>query len=145
MKKSSNNLRYTVWIDRRNAKILSIEPDGTKHYTELTSDHSQVERFKGEGTDKTGLFGTTLSREKHDQQRENNYNQVFLKKVVSALTNLNALLILGSGDARFELQNAIEKNKLFKDIWIENKACKKLTQRELEVETEKHFNFHLSI
>jgi hypothetical protein len=144
MKKSSNNLRYTVWIDRRNAKILSIEPDGTKHYTELTAEHTKFERFKGETSDKTGLFGTTLSREKHDQQRENNYNQVFLKKVVSAITNLNALLILGSGDARFELQNAIEKNKLFKDIWIENKPCKKITQRELELETEKHFNFHLS-
>lgn len=144
MKKSSNNRRYSVWIDRRNAKILAIEPDGTKHYTELIADHSQVERFNGEVTDKTGLFGTTLSREKHDQQREINYQQVFLKKVVSCLTELNALLILGSGDTRFELQNTIEKSKQFHGVWIENKACRKLTQRELELETEKHFNFHLS-
>lgn len=144
MKKSLNNRRYSIWIDRRNAKILAIEPDGTKQHIELFSDHWQRERFDGEATDKTSLFGTTLSREKHDQQRDNNYHQKFLKKVISNLSGVNALLILGSGDTRFELQNAIEKSKLLQGVWIENKACKKLTERELEIETEAHFNFHLS-
>jgi hypothetical protein len=54
-------------------------------------------------------------------------------------------LILGSGETRFELQNTIEKSKVLQGIWIENKASKKLTKRELEVETENHFNFHLSV
>jgi hypothetical protein len=144
MKKSLNNRRYSIWIDRRNAKILAIDPDGTKQYIELFSDHWQRERLDGEETDKTSLFGTTLSREKHDQQRENNYHQKFLKKVITNLSGVNALLIFGSGDTRFELQNAIEKSKTLQGIWIENKAWKKLTERELELETEAHFNFHLS-
>ena len=90
------------------------------------------------------MLGTTLSRETNMQDRNNNYHQNYLKKVVSVLKGVNALLILGSGDTRYDLQNAIEKNKVFNGIWVENKASKKLTQRELEVETENHFNLHLN-
>jgi hypothetical protein len=144
MKKSNNTLRYAIWIDRRNAKILSIAADGTTTFKTIESDHSRPERFKGETTNKTGLFRTTLSKESTEQEKMNNYQQNYLKKVVAELKNVNALLIVGSGDTRFELQNAIEKSKLFNGIWIENRASKKLTQRELEIETENHFNLHLS-
>lgn len=145
MKKSNNNRRYSIWIDKRIAQILAIDPDGKKHYSEIHSAYADRERFKGEKTDKIGLFRTTLSREKHYQQRTNHYHQKFIKEVVSSLNGVNALLIIGSGDTRFELQNAIEKNKMLNGIWIENKPSKKLTKRELEIETENHFNVHLSI
>jgi hypothetical protein len=60
------------------------------------------------------------------------------------LENANAILILGSADTRFELQNAIEKNKQMNSVWIENRAEAKLDRRGLELEMEKHFNLHLS-
>ena len=99
-----------------------------------------------------GVIGRTLGRlartplldHPTEQEKFNNRHQVYLKKVLSALKGVNALLILGSGETRFELQNALEKNKMFNGIWVENKACKKINQRELEIETENHFNLHLS-
>jgi len=74
----------------------------------------------------------------------NTYQQNYLKKVVAELKNVNAILIRGSGDTRFELQNTSEKSKLFNGIWVENMASKKPTQLELEIETENHFNLHLT-
>ena len=144
MKKSIHSNRYAIWIDRRHAMILNISPEGEKTFITIESENSRPERFDGEGTNKTGMLGTTISRETNMQDRNNNYHQTYLKKVVSVLKGVNSLLILGSGDTRYDLQNAIEKNKVFNGIWVENKASKKLTQRELEVETENHFNLHLS-
>jgi hypothetical protein len=66
-----------------------------------------------------------------------------MKAIVSQLEHANAILILGSGDARFELQNTIHKSKSLNGVWIENKPSVKLSRRELEIETEKHYNLYL--
>lgn len=144
MKKSYHSYRYSVWIDRRQAMILTITPEGVKTFEIIESENSRPEKFDGEGTNKISNFGVTISRESSEQERFNNHHQTYLKKVLNVLKGVNALLILGSGETRFELQNALEKNKMFNGIWVENKACKKITQRELEIETENHFNLHLS-
>ena len=144
MKKSFHSYRYSIWIDRRQAMILTISPEGVKTFETIESENTKPERFDGEGTNKISEFGFTISRESTEQEKFNNRHQVYLKKVLSALKGVNALLILGSGETRFELQNALEKNKMFNGIWVENKASKKINQRELEIETENHFNLHLS-
>ncbi|MFN6373775.1 MAG: hypothetical protein ACK4YD_01285 [Chitinophagia bacterium] len=143
MKKSSNNLRYGIWLDSRHAKILKINPDGSVEFHEMLSENAKRERFNGETTNKTGMLGVTLSPEKKMQARENNHLQKFIKAVVSQLDHANAIFILGSGDARFELQNAINKSKTMNGVWIENKPSVKLSRRELELETEKHYNLSL--
>ena len=73
---------------------------------------------------------------------ENNAVQHFIKEVVSNLDKANAILILGSGDTRYELQNAINKSKKMNGVWIENRASAKMPIRAIEIEMEKHFNLH---
>lgn len=140
MKKSSNSIRYGVWLDSRHAKILKIHPEGKIEFNELDAENAKRERFAGETTNKTGMLGTTLSPEKKMQARQNNHLQKFIKSVVAHLEHANAILIMGSGDARFELQNAINKSKTLNGVWVENKPSAKLSRRELELETEKHYN-----
>ena len=143
MKKSINNVRYGIWMDSRHAKIIKVPADGSVSYREMTAEHASRERFAGETTNKTGMLGTTLSPQQKMQERQNNHLNKFIKAIVSELEHANAILILGSGDARFELQQAIHKSKTLNGVWIENRASKKLTRRELELETEKHFSLSL--
>ena len=142
MKKTVQQNRYGVWIDKKQATIIKILPDGNKDYIKIKSHVPFLQRFKGETTNKTGLFGTTISREKKLQGKQNNTLHHFIKEVVSNLDHANAILILGSGDTRFELQNAINKSKTMNGVWIENKAYPKVPIRTIETEMEKHFNFH---
>lgn len=144
MKSTSHNLRYSIWIDGRMAMILKVGPNGNKELKIIESDNSRRERYDGESTNKTGLFGTYQSPEDKAQNRRNNHHVNYLKKVADELFNVNALLILGSGDTRFELQNVISKGRHHNGIWIENKAMKKISPRQLEIETEKHFNMSFS-
>lgn len=143
MKKATNNLRYGLWLDSRHAKILKIFPDGKIEFHELQSENAKRQRFSGETTNKTGMLGITLSPEKKMQARENNHLNKFMKAIVSHLDHANAILILGSGDARFELQNTINKSKTMNGVWIENKPSVKLSRKELEIETEKHYSLSI--
>lgn len=144
MKTSVNSYRYGVWIDRKHAMIIKIDAEGNQEYSEIISGLGTRTRFEGETTTKTGMLGTTLSWQKKSQEKENNYMKKFVTKVVDSLQNANAVLILGSADTRFELQNAIDKSKTMHDTWIENKPEEKLDRRGLELEIEKHFNLHFS-
>ncbi len=144
MKKSSHTNRYAVWIDKKKAMILKAGPEASSEYQEIESGNAERIRFKGEETNKVGLFRTTLSQEKHMQEKSNNQHAKFIQKVSSVISNANAILILGAGTARFDLQNALFKNKESNGAWIENRAHKKLTRRGLEMEMEHHFNLHLS-
>ncbi|MEY2811884.1 MAG: hypothetical protein RI991_879 [Bacteroidota bacterium] len=138
-----NNQRYAVWIDKRKAMILKTGIDTEPTFMEIESNVSRPERFEGEQTNKTGLFRTTISRQKHTQERTNNYITEYVTKVANEIKEANAVLILGSGETRFELQNLLNKRKNNHSAWIENKASKKLNKRGLELEMEKHFNLHL--
>lgn len=115
----------------------------TSHFlTEIKSDAGTRDRFNGETTNKTGMLGTTLDREKKTQEKENNQVQQFLKKLMAEFQYAKEMLILGSGDTRYELQNAIEKNKILQGVKINKRAFRKVTKRELELEMEKEFGLH---
>ena len=61
MKKTQQQNRFGIWIDKKQATIIKVAPDGSKDYIKVKSHVPFMERFKGESTSKTGLFGTTLS------------------------------------------------------------------------------------
>ncbi|MBP7931412.1 MAG: hypothetical protein KAZ11_02115 [Chitinophagaceae bacterium] len=137
------NQRYAVWIDKRKAMILKSNAEGVNTYLEIESHASRPERFEGEKTNKTGLFRTTLSNEKRKQERQNNHITEYVMKVADEIKEVNAVLIMGSGETRHELENLLLKRKDNQNAWIENKPYKKLNKRGLELEMEKHFNLHL--
>lgn len=144
MKKPTNQTLYTVWIDRKHAMIMKSKDQGVPTFTEIKSNAGIRERFNGETTNKTGMLGTSLAWEKKKQEKEHNHVQQFLKKVLAEFQEAKEILILGSGDTRYELQNAIEKSKAMNGVKVSNRACKKITKRELELEMDREYNLHLS-
>jgi hypothetical protein len=143
MKKSPNQTIYAIWIDRKHAMVMKTSTEGEPTFIEIKSAAGTRERFNGETTNKTGMLGTSIDWQKKMQEKENNHVQQLLKKVLTELHHAKEILILGSGDTRYELQNAIEKSKLLQGIPIRNRAFRKITKRELELEMEKEFSLHL--
>ncbi len=142
MKKSPNQTIYAIWIDRKHAMVMKATTEGEPEFIEIKSGAGR-ERFDGETTNKTGMLGTSINWQKKMQEKENNHVQQFLKKVLDELQHAKEILILGSGDTRYELQNIIEKSKTLQDVPLKNRAFRKITKRELELEMEKEFSLHL--
>ena len=143
MKKSLNQTIYAIWIDRKHAMVMKTATEGEPTFIEIKSAAGIRERFNGATTNKTGMLGTSIAWEKKMQEKENNHVQQFLKKVLTEIQHAKEILVLGSGDTRYELQNAIEKSKLLQGIPVRNRAFRKITKRELELEMEKEFSLHL--
>jgi hypothetical protein len=120
---------------------MKATTQGEPTFIELKSGAGR-ERFNGEESNKTGMLGTTIDWQKKMQEKENNQVQQFLKKVIDQLQHAKEILILGSGDTRYELQNAIEKCKMLQGVPVKNRAFRKITKRELELEMEKEFSLH---
>jgi hypothetical protein len=131
--------QYAIWIDHKKAIIGCIDEKGNFSSEELLSDMEGRERFGGEETSKTGLFGHTLNREKQLQNRRHNLFKSFIKLIVSRLERVNSILVLGPSDARHELCNEIQKRRSFADIWIETKPADKLDIHGLKQAMKTHF------
>jgi hypothetical protein len=118
---------WLVWIDHRRAILLHTDAEGHILTEEMLSQLGDRERYNGEGSDKTGLFGQSVNRQKSDQAHENHQFQAFLKTVVHTFRDVDSIRILGPGDARFELQNLIEKDKTLQGIPVTTEAADKMT------------------
>ncbi|MFN5762014.1 MAG: hypothetical protein ACK43L_04720 [Sphingobacteriales bacterium] len=131
MKKGLHDLLFAIWIDSQKAMIIRDEPGGVYHY-ELIQNELSKERFPGEKTDKTGLFGTTLNNESHDQNRENEHLKKFIKQVANNIRYANTIYIMGPGDTRHLLQNELEGHKDLEKIIIQNSPAEKMDKDAFE-------------
>lgn len=142
MKKINKMNRYAVWIDHRKAIMLCADAEGNLTEEIMNSPIGSNERFNGEETSKTSSFGHTLTRETHQQHKEQNDFRAFLKDIISKMSMPEGLLILGPGDARHELQNEVEKVKALDGIKVENRPADKMADHELKAAMNDYF--HLS-
>lgn len=133
MKKDLHDLLFAIWIDSRKAMIIRDEPGGMHHYEIVYNQHRSNEHFQGEKTDKTGLFGTTLNNEIHDQNREHEYMKKFIKEIAHKVRYAHTIYILGSGETRHKLQNELESDNELKNVIIRNSAAEHLSKEQFEI------------
>lgn len=133
-KKDPHNLRYAIWIDGRSAQLIRQQPKGKKEFLIFRNDRTGQTRFDGEESDKTRLFGATISRQSHHQNQQNENLHKFVKNVANEVQYAHIVHILGSGDTRHLLQREIEDKKDLHHIILTNSACRKLDQTEFEAE-----------
>lgn len=140
MKKDLHDLLYSIWIDGSLAMMIREEPHGTRHFEIIHNEYAGRERFPGETDHKTGLFGATISRERKDQNREQEQLHKFVMEVAHKIRYAHTIHIMGPGETRHHLQREIEDNKELRNIVITNSACRKMTRAEFEKETENLFS-----
>ena len=141
MKKSNIKNRYAIWIDHQKAIVLCVDVEGKLTEEDLISPIGTRSRFKGEETSKTSTcFGHTVTNETHRQHKEENDFRAFLKHIISTLKQPEELLILGPGDARHELQNEVEKEKVLKGLKLENRPADKMSDLELKDAMREYFH-----
>lgn len=110
-----------LWIDHKQAVIVSgAEQDN------VTRIASKIDR---------GASGT--GEDTHDRHIENEQNE-FYDKVIEHLGNATAILILGPGEAKLELQKRLENQGVGEDI-VTVKTTDNLTDNQVAAEVRQHF------
>ena len=118
---------WLIWIDQEKAILLHAGDKGQLIHEELHAQHESRERFAGEGSDKTGSFGTTIDHQAKNQQRERVHQRQFLRKVAGLVEDPASITIMGPGQTRFALQHILEADHRLQGKPIVNHAAGKMT------------------
>lgn len=96
-----------LWIDHTKAVIFSLSEDG-----------AEVKRFTAETTNRDRLSSKAPEGISEDQPQErlSGYLNNFYDEVISYIRTAESILIFGPGDAKKELMNRLEVEKLHGNI-----------------------------
>lgn len=130
--KTKSPIHCAIWIDHKKAIIVRRESAAFMAAEVLLADSASHERFKGEGSTKTGLFGATLNSKEKAQHREHEILGHFYKKVISHIPVAVAFLLLtGPAEAKYELHKVLGKKKSLAQVPTEIKTTGKIKAEEL--------------
>lgn len=131
--------QYGIWIDHKNAIVVSII-DGVVTSEKIRSGIDSHVRFRGEGSNKTGEFGFSATREKNTEHRKAGELRKFLRQVIRKIAaNADAVFIMGPADVKLELKRMLLEMKSFKETFVATETADKMTIREITDKVKEHF------
>ncbi len=126
-----------LWIDHKKAVIVILE--GKKE--ELRKIESNMEkhvRYKGGARGKTAYSPQFLSEETQEDRRYREHLNKYYQQVVSAIGEVDSLLVIGAGEAKREFEKHLtQKKNHVMNIHVE--AADKMTERQIAAKVRKYF------
>ena len=130
-----------IWVDRRRAYVVRLlRPDyphekGQKNET-VTQIKSDIERrvrlSGGSRTGKTPWGPQEVSVDSKIEDRQKHQLKRYYSQIIDALKNADKILIMGPGEAKYELRKQVEKSA--KDMTgrlVDIQTCDKMTERQI--------------
>ncbi|MFM7838826.1 MAG: hypothetical protein ACKO6K_04615 [Chitinophagaceae bacterium] len=140
MKKDFNTIQYGIFIDHKKAVVVSIDEKNQIATESLKAPLTSL-HFKGEKTTKTGMLGKTVNRQKKQQNQTNLNFRKFCKTVAGQLKKANQIYIFGPADAKYALQNEIEKRKSLSAVYLKVAKAAPMVQKEVIRTVKKYYKF----
>lgn len=130
MKKNAKPLvQYAVYIDHEKAHIMQVQEDATL-IAETLSAPEPHPHFKGETSNKTGMMGRTINRQKKMQGHENELFSKFCKNIFDKLQHSSSVLLFGPAEAKLKLKQLWTKSKMAGLAKPETAVTEKMTLEE---------------
>jgi hypothetical protein len=126
-----------LWIDHRRAVIV-ISLDQEEEIKVVMSDMEKRVSYSGvQNTDEPSESHNNTSEDGRDR-RFNDHRDRYYDEVISYLRDATAILILGSGEAKGELQKRLQSHEVSgHDVAI--KTVDKMTDEQILAEVRQHF------
>jgi stalled ribosome rescue protein Dom34 len=128
-----------LWIDHRNAFIVSIDERGLT--TSVIESHVEPRvRFSG-GSRSSSAHGTEVASESKRDERYMHHLEHYYKQVVDAIAEATKILVLGPGEAKVELKNRIEKSRVKMKPVINVEPSDKLTEPQIVARIREYYKY----
>ncbi|NTV98710.1 MAG: hypothetical protein HGA70_06075 [Chlorobiaceae bacterium] len=118
-----------VWIDHREALVVSMEGDETivLHIESGAESHFKPSGgWKASGT----AVAQSVSNEHTDEERRKHQYHAFYQNVIKLLGDSDAVVIFGAGEAKTELAKEMEKAGIFQDKVRGVETCNRVTENQ---------------
>jgi hypothetical protein len=127
-----------VWIDHREAIVVFLDSDSER----LLHVASHVVKHLSRGGDsplKGSFEARQVPRDDRRQMALTGELNAYYDQVMAAIAELDALLILGAGEAKGEFKKRLDRHKLGARV-VEVKTADKMTDPQLAAKVRKYFH-----
>lgn len=119
-----------VWIDSKEAFILSISGDGRKCEI-IASDISVHERIPGEGKAYTRMGDTYMDDDKRKENKKANQTKVYFDQIMISLKTADQIVLFGPAEMKIHLEKEIRANKELSDKLVGVEAAERMSENQL--------------
>ena len=124
-----------LWLDRKRAYVIW---DGKKDIQTIPSNLEPRIRFSG-GTRIAGTYNQGRDSElRHNDRYEHQLNQYYTK-IISSIEEAESIFIFGPGEAKIELEKALQKNKGMRDKVIKVETTDNMTNAQMVAHVRKFY------
>jgi hypothetical protein len=118
-----------LWIDHRNAVVVILKEKG-EETKRINSNMEKHIRFGGGAQDNT-------EEDIRDRRFANHLNKYY-DEVITCLGDATSILVFGPGEAKVELKNRIESDKI-KNCSVNIETADKMTDNQIESKVRNYF------
>jgi len=129
-----------VWIDHREAILVSLTEQGDE-IKRIESHTERHGRYSGAGHSRSPAQPDYSAEDKRDRRVEEHLHHYY-DEVIMALHDADAIVILGPGEAKLELQKRLAEHPADKNerpITVVE-AADKMTDNQIVAEVRRHFH-----
>ncbi len=124
-----------LWLDQRTAYIIW---DGTEQIHTIESNIRARPHYAG-GIRIGGTYNQGRDSELRHNDRYAHQLHEYFEKIISAVRDADLIYIFGPGEARFELEKLIRKDKTLRECLQKVEPCDRLTQAQMRERVRKFY------
>lgn len=128
-----------IWIDHRQAVIVSITDDGETIKRMDSEIERKVRLSGGSRSAKTPYGPQQVSVDGKQQERINRQLRQYYQRIIQRIQDATKILILGPGEAKTELKKEMEKSGELAAKKITVEPADKMTERQVAAKVRQFF------
>ena len=128
-----------LWIDRRNAVIVSITDEGETIERVKSNVERKVRLSGGSRTAKTPYGPQQVAVEGKQEDRIKRQLREYYQEIIRRIQDANQILILGPGEAKIEIKKEIQKSRELALRKISVEPADKMTEKQIAAKVRQFF------
>ena len=128
-----------LWIDRRNAVIVSITDEGETIERVKSNVERKVRLSGGSRTAKTPYGPQQVAVDGKQEDRIKRQLREYYQEIIRRIQDANQILILGPGEAKIEIKKEIQKSRELALRKISVEPAEKMTEKQIAAKVRQFF------
>ena len=128
-----------LWIDRRNAVIVSITDEGEAIERVKSNVERKVRLSGGSRTAKTPYGPQQVAVDGKQEDRIKRQLREYYQEIIRRIQDANQILILGPGEAKIEIKKEIQKSRELALRKISVEPADKMTEKQIAAKVRQFF------
>ena len=128
-----------LWIDRRNAVIVSITDEGETIERVKSNVERKVRLSGGSRTAKTPYGPQQVAVDGKQEDRIKRQLRKYYQEIIRRIQDANQILILGPGEAKIEIKKEIQKSRELALSKISVEPADKMTEKQIAAKVRQFF------